>query len=195
MVSRPVEKDLDKILKLAGLDGTDGDSEGDTKIVVVGNKGSGKTSFIECFVTEECIYPELNQPRQWRKSVGFGGDRKLIDFVLRELPASDDLAHIRARAYRNSRAVVICYSIADRESWEAIPKWHEEVKQFLPDAKVFVVGNKMEQRKNETPVSRKEGKDMARSIGADKYYEISAYTGKYVPDVVLSIEERLKPSK
>ncbi|GBO35859.1 hypothetical protein AVEN_193309-1, partial [Araneus ventricosus] len=46
---------------------------------------------------------------------------------------------------------------------------------------------------SETPVSRKEGKDMARKIGADKYYEISAYTGKYVTDMVLSIEKRLKP--
>ncbi|GBM98164.1 hypothetical protein AVEN_240069-1, partial [Araneus ventricosus] len=148
MASASSKQDMAKILNLAGLDGSDVGSAGDIKIVVIGNKGSGKTSFIQCFVTDECVCPELNQPRLWRKTIGYGGPKNEFNVVLRELPSSDNLAHIRAQAYLNAQVIVICYSVADRESWEAIPKWFNEARAFLPQAKLFVVGNKMEQRKN-----------------------------------------------
>ncbi|GFT48621.1 uncharacterized protein NPIL_134941 [Nephila pilipes] len=184
------DDEREEILKLAGLSQTTSWEEDEKKIVVVGNKGCGKSYLVQCFVTEDLLDPEYEISDIYRKRVVCNGME--LNMVFRELPSSDSDLDIRARAYPGSVGVFLCFAINDRQSFLDIPKWHQEAKKYVPDAKMFVIGCKMDTRVNDGPVGRKEGKDMGRSVEATKYYECSAVNGHHVAEMCLIIEEKLR---
>ncbi|GFR30909.1 uncharacterized protein TNCT_558971 [Trichonephila clavata] len=188
----PEDDEKEAILKLAGLTEDPLQEEGEKKLVAVGNKGCGKSSFIQCFLSEDRLYSEYVTEILHRKDVVFNG--QILKMVFREMPSSDSEfdVDVRARAYPGSAGVFLCFAIDDRQSFLDIPKWHEEAKKYVPDAKFFMMGCKMDTRVNDGPVGRKEGKDMGRSIQAVKYYECSALHGLHIADMCLTIEEKLR---
>ncbi|GFT55077.1 uncharacterized protein TNCV_2325751 [Trichonephila clavipes] len=188
----PEDDENEAILKLAGLIEDTAKEEGEKKLVAVGNKGCGKSSFIQCFLSEDRLYPEYVTPELQRKEIVFNG--QTLKIVFREMPSSNSEfdVDVRARAYPGSAGVFLCFAIDDRQSFLDIPKWHKEAKKYVPDAKFFVIGCKMDTRVDDGPVGRKEGKDMGRSVQAVKYYECSAVNGLHVADMCLIIEEKLR---
>ncbi|GFT48619.1 uncharacterized protein NPIL_134931 [Nephila pilipes] len=136
------------------------------KIVVVGNKGCGKSSFLRSFLTDG-LDQEYDDSEICRKS-------RLRSITFLELPSSDSCLDIRSRAYPGSLGVLLCFAINDRRSFLDIPKWHREAMRFIPCAEMFLVGCKMDTRVESGPVGREEGKDMSRFVRAIRYYELSS---------------------
>ncbi|GFR30905.1 uncharacterized protein TNCT_558951 [Trichonephila clavata] len=167
----------EKILKLAGLSKSTKREEGEKKFVAVGNKACGKTSFIECFILTDNLHPEIHTLDPMRKVIV--RNNQLLNLVFRELPSSDSEfdVDVRARAYPGSAVVFLCFAIDDRHSFGDIFKWHAEAKKYVPDAKFFVIGCKMDTRVDDGSVSREEGLNMSGCIRATKYYECSAMSG------------------
>ncbi|GFR30908.1 uncharacterized protein TNCT_558961 [Trichonephila clavata] len=167
----------EEILKLAGLSKSTKREEGEIKFVVVGNKECGKSSFIEYFLMQENSHTEI--PTLEPKLKVMFTDHQLLNLVFRELPPSDSEFHrdVRARAYPGSEVVFLCFAIDDRQSFGDIFKWHAEAKTYVPDAKFFVIGCKMDTRVDDGSESREEGLNTSSSIQAIKYYECSAVSG------------------
>ena len=75
--------------------------------------------------------------------------------------------------YRGAVVVFLVYSIADRQSFDAIDKWLADMQgKTGGESIIFLVGNKIDLA-NERAVSFREGKEKALSIGAE-FHEVSA---------------------
>uniref|UniRef100_A0A914PGU4 Uncharacterized protein n=1 Tax=Panagrolaimus davidi TaxID=227884 RepID=A0A914PGU4_9BILA len=89
----------------------------------------------------------------------------------------------------------MCFSIISPETLKDIPKyWIPEVRHFCPNIPFILVGIQKDlrndpktiaelARKNHEPVKYKQGKAMAKKIGAFAYVECSAVTKEGVHEV------------
>ncbi|VDO43903.1 unnamed protein product [Onchocerca flexuosa] len=91
---------------------------------------------------------------------------------------------------RNAIAAIIVYDITDRESFQEIKKWANEVERgsIIP-VSLFVVGNKLD-LENARVVQHREGAQYAEQIGA-AFHETSAMNGKGVREVITAVAEHL----
>ena len=110
------------------------------KIVAVGSGGVGKTSLIRRFA--------LNK---------FGTNYVMtlgVDFTTKELTVFDKFVKIvcvdtagqeyygkiRPSYYSGATAAFIVFDITNRNSFESLPKWIAELRQYLPNIPIAIVG-------------------------------------------------------
>ncbi|KAL7849164.1 hypothetical protein SRHO_G00207870 [Serrasalmus rhombeus] len=135
------------------------------KCVVAGDKSVGKTELLKN--TNEKI------------TVG----SKSIKLVLRETVGQNQDDRSRPVAYGGTNVFILCFSISNRRSFDNIKvMWYPEVSQHSPEVPFLLVGTKKDLRRdlkkqNLTPVTKKQGKALAKEIKAVKYLECSTVEG------------------
>uniref|UniRef100_A0A3B5MHP5 Rho family GTPase 2 n=1 Tax=Xiphophorus couchianus TaxID=32473 RepID=A0A3B5MHP5_9TELE len=89
-------------------------------------------------------------------------------------------------AYPDSDAVLICFDISRPETLDSvIKKWQGETQEFCPNAKVVLVGCKLDMRTDVNtlrelskqrliPVTHEQGSAIARQMGAVAYVECTS---------------------
>uniref|UniRef100_A0A3P9KJT5 Rho family GTPase 2 n=1 Tax=Oryzias latipes TaxID=8090 RepID=A0A3P9KJT5_ORYLA len=94
--------------------------------------------------------------------------------------------NVRPLAYTDSDAVLICFDISRPETLDSvIKKWQGETQEFCPQAKVVLVGCKLDMRTDVNtlrelskqrliPVTHEQGSAIARQIGAVAYVECTS---------------------
>jgi len=115
-------------------------------------------------------------------------DNENILLHLWDTAGQEDYDRLRPLSYPGADVVLLCFSLVTRESYDAIrEKWFPEVNHYVPNIPHILVGTKVDLRDSETadphtteytPISTKEGKEMAEQIKAAKYLEVSAKTRK-----------------
>ncbi len=89
---------------------------------------------------------------------------------------------LRPLAYVNADLFFICFSLVSRSSFESVTTmWKPEVSHYRPEAKILLVGTKLDLRSNtekldEAHVSTEEGMALAKEISAIGYAECSVLT-------------------
>lgn len=149
------------------------------KVVIAGDGNVGKTSLI----------------RRWCEGK-FSASRVMtigVDFQTKvvELPGGAvklsiwDVAGqarfqpMRPGFYRGSRAVALVFDVTDDASFGNLPRWRDEIRQSVAQAKFLVVGNKIDLTRR---VLAQAGQRFAEAIGAP-YVETSAATSAGVPQL------------
>jgi len=75
--------------------------------------------------------------------------------------------------YRGAHGIILCYAINNRESFEKIEFWMEEIRQYASkDICIVLVGNKCD-LPDKRVVSIEEGRQKAEALGM-KFFETSA---------------------
>uniref|UniRef100_A0AAQ6A6L9 Rho family GTPase 2 n=1 Tax=Amphiprion ocellaris TaxID=80972 RepID=A0AAQ6A6L9_AMPOC len=94
--------------------------------------------------------------------------------------------NVRPLAYPDSDAVLICFDISRPETLDSvIKKWQGETQEFCPNAKVVLVGCKLDMRTDVNtlrelskqrliPVTHEQGSTIARQMGAVAYVECTS---------------------
>ncbi|KAG9350101.1 hypothetical protein JZ751_026454, partial [Albula glossodonta] len=94
--------------------------------------------------------------------------------------------NVRPLAYPDSDAVLICFDISRPETLDSVlKKWQGETQEFCPNAKVVLVGCKLDMRTDLNtlrelskqrliPVTHEQGTALARQIGAVAYAECTS---------------------
>ncbi|MBN3312071.1 RND2 protein, partial [Atractosteus spatula] len=94
--------------------------------------------------------------------------------------------NVRPLAYPDSDAVLICFDISRPETLDSVlKKWQGETQEFCPNAKVVLVGCKLDMRTDLNtlrelskqrliPVTHEQGSTLARQIGAVAYVECTS---------------------
>ena len=79
--------------------------------------------------------------------------------------------------YRNSSLAIIVYAINSKTSFESIEMWLKELRTHSnPDAKVFLIGNKVDLEK-ERVISKEEGEKFKENNKLNLFMEASAKSG------------------
>ncbi len=158
------------------------------KFVVLGDHEVGKTSIIRRFV-------EKRYTTDYRATIGlnvlshefeFFGNQ--IGVTLYDIGAQKFFRRFRKVYYSGAQATFIVFDLTNRESFENIQSWYEELKLFTPeeDIPIVIVGNKTDLTE-ERKVFYQEGAKLANNLSQREkikisYIETSALNGSNVED-------------
>ncbi len=160
------------------------------KAIIIGDSAVGKSSMLLRYLsdkfTEECLH-----------TIG-------IDFKIKDVMIDGQIVklhiwdmsgqkHLRPPSsesyYLAASAIVFTYDIGNRESFENLTKWVEEVKNHGNDSQIkILVGTKYDTEDKQ--VTTEEARAFAHTSGCVDYFETSALTGKNVNKVFVSIANR-----
>jgi small GTP-binding protein len=111
------------------------------------------------------------------KLVPFPQKNMVVRLQLWDLAGQTHFSFVRPTFYRGSTAAVFTYDITKRETFEHLKEWISEARQYIKEAPIVIVGNKIDLI-DERVVSKREGEAFAQDIGALGFYETSAKTGE-----------------
>ena len=93
--------------------------------------------------------------------------------------------------YRNSSLAIIVYSINSKASFESIDMWLKELRTHSnPDAKVFLIANKIDLEKDRK-ISKEEGEKFKEVNKLDYFMEASAKTGVNAQNIFVQAAKML----
>ena len=153
------------------------------KFVIVGNHEVGKTSLIRQFV-------ERKFSHDYRATIGlnifahnFDFQGNEINVQLWDIGAQQYFKRFRKIYYSGAEAAFIVFDITNRESFENIKVWYEELNQLIDEKNIpiIIVGNKVDLSQQRV-VSTAEGEELAKSLSETgiSYIETSALSGENV---------------
>ncbi|GAB4325204.1 MAG: hypothetical protein Kow0069_31110 [Promethearchaeota archaeon] len=163
------------------------------KFVILGEAGVGKTSIVVRFVenrfqTDYRATIGLNVLTHGHKLVA--GDEMTVNFSIWDVGSQAYFKRVRTTYYVGANAAFVVFDLTDRASFEAVPRWVEEMEKFAGRQVVYVViGNKLD-LEDQRAVSREEAVELAVRLGAS-YMETSAKTGSHVEDAFTLLAYKL----
>jgi small GTP-binding protein len=133
---------------------------------------------------------------KYKTKVTIGGAEYNVQ--LWDTAGQEELENVRVLSYPNTDCFILCFSVADRRSFENCrTKWFEEVKtqHGAGDPIYMIVGTKTDLRDSAPDaVLLQEGKALAQQVGAFAYVECSAMQNENVTEVFdRAINQILKP--
>jgi Ras-related C3 botulinum toxin substrate 1 len=176
------------------------------KLVVVGDGAVGKTCLL-------IAYTSNSFPREYVPTV-FDNytahvmvEGRTISLGLWDTAGQEDYDRLRPLSYPQTDVFLLCFSLVNSTSFKNVKmKWLREVRHHCPNAKLILVGTKLDAREDKDalekmppgmkPVETTEGEALAKEIGAIRYMECSALTQKGLKNVFdAAIKAILLPNK
>ena len=146
------------------------------KLIVVGNQGTGKSCILNRFVNEtfeENYQATIGLDFQSKNVTIHDQDVRLI---LYDTAGQEKFRSLIPMYIREAQIILLIYDITDRESFDSMPKWIQEVLQVKNSEAVFVlIGNKID-LEDKRQISSEEGKKFAEENNFI-FQEVSAKTG------------------
>ncbi|KAH9939637.1 ras-domain-containing protein [Epithele typhae] len=162
------------------------------KLLLIGNSSVGKSSLLLRFSDEQWL-PEDES------SATIGVDfrvhkmevkGKKVKLSIWDTAGQERFRTITSSYYRGAQGVILVYDVANKESFDALPKWFAELETYVSSAVVkIIVGNKVDKEfSRQVPAS--EGQAFATRMGA-LFVEASAKTAVGVADAFRDVVERI----
>merc|ERR1712000_782583 len=135
-------------------------------------------------------YTENNFPVEYVPTVfdnfttGTEVDSTMINFALWDTAGQEEYARLRALSYPETDVFLVCFSVTDPDSLDNCrTKWISEVTHHTPEAKIVLVGTKIDLRDDKgcsdpNVITTQMGQSIAKELKAEKYLECSAFTQK-----------------
>ncbi len=144
------------------------------KIIVLGDHGVGKTTFLRNYMGDELrdkIYPTTIAVDYHSSFVNIYG--KKIKLVFWDTAGHEKFRSITSSYYRTVHSVILMYDVTDRSTFDNVKKWIGELDKYCDHFPVtFLIGNKTDRNRN---VSTDEGEDLKEELGFTDYFEVSSF--------------------
>ncbi|KAI0231938.1 Rho-related GTP-binding protein RhoC [Lamellibrachia satsuma] len=164
------------------------------KLVVVGDGECGKTCLLLVYCRDE--FPEHYVPTIFENYIAeLELDGHFVELALWDTAGQEDYDRLRPLSYPDTDVLLLCFAVDNPDSFQNVTdKWVPELNHFCPRVPVVLVCTKVDLRDNKKvcshlaeqqlkPVSRLQGRDLARKINAHAYMECSARTQQGVQEV------------
>eukprot|EP01125_Pyxidicula_operculata_P004442 TRINITY_DN1683_c0_g1_i1.p1 TRINITY_DN1683_c0_g1~~TRINITY_DN1683_c0_g1_i1.p1 ORF type:complete len:202 (-),score=50.15 TRINITY_DN1683_c0_g1_i1:114-719(-) len=166
------------------------------KIVVVGDGAVGKTCLLVAYTSN--TFPKEYVPTVFDNySANVRVADQIVALSLWDTAGQEDYDRLRPLSYPDTDCFVLCFSVVSQTSFSNVKtKWWPEVMHYTnnPNAKVLLVGTKIDLRQNEDlhkdllragmrVITAEEGTELSQQIKAEKYLECSALTGEGLKEV------------
>ena len=161
------------------------------KLIVIGDSGVGKSCLTNNAVKN--IFTE-----SYNATVGFEFftfnvklSGKIIKLQIWDTCGQELYRSLITNFYRNASLAIMVYAINDRATFENIEMWLRELRTHSnPDAKVFLIGNKVDLEK-EREITTEQGENYSKQNKLDLFMEASAKTGLNTQNIFLKAAELL----
>lgn len=141
------------------------------KIVLLGDAGVGKTTFVKRHLTGE--FQKRYEPTQGcemqKLRVTTSSGQVVFDFW--DTAGKEEYGGLRDGYYIGAKGAIILFDVSNRESIASVQQWLQAFRKVAGDAPVVVVGNKVDVA--DRVVRPQEGSALARKHRV-QYYDASA---------------------
>ena len=140
------------------------------KLVLVGDGGTGKTTFVKRHLTGEFEKKYIATLGVEVHPMGFHTSRGQIKFNVWDTAGQEKLGGLRDGYYINGQCGIIMFDVCSRITYQNVPKWYKDLVRVCENIPIVLVGNK---------VDVKDRKVKAKMITFHRkknlqYYDISA---------------------
>lgn len=159
------------------------------KVIIVGNGKVGKTSMLTRFAKGVMTdtYKKTIGADFMEKEISLPDSGEAVRLMLWDTAGQEMFAGLTRNYYRGSGAVVYVFSTIDRESFEAIHRWRENVTQECGEIVSVLVQNKVDLM-DEAKVTSEETEALAKELGM-KLYRTSVKDNLQVSEVFTHIAQ------
>lgn len=156
------------------------------KIVVVGDGAVGKTSLLMKNSNSRYMdyIPTVTDNYSYQKE----WNSKIIDICTWDTGGREVFDKLRPLSYPNTSIFFICFSVLHPDTFENVKLlWIKELRKYCPNTPIILVGTKIDLREDvkkiqnlkdldgKNPISKEQGEEMAKKIGACAYCETSTF--------------------
>lgn len=123
------------------------------KIVVLGDGHSGKSTFVKkAGAGAESKYSTQfgAEVTPVRLSTNFGE----VEFHCWDIAGQEKFGGLRDAFFVQTSGVIFMFDVTSLASYQALPKWHEQVVRTTDDVPAVVVGNKADVQKRAVPADQ-----------------------------------------
>ncbi|KAH7922413.1 ras-domain-containing protein [Leucogyrophana mollusca] len=162
------------------------------KLLLIGNASVGKSSLLLRFSDEQWI-PEDEA------SATIGVDFRVhkmevngrkVKLSIWDTAGQERFRTITSSYYRGAQGIILVYDVANRETFDALPKWFSEIETYVPSSVVrIIVGNKLD-KEHSRQVPTAEGAAFAKRQNA-LFVEASAKTAVGVREAFEDVVGRI----
>ena len=173
-------------------------SNKDIKLVAVGDGAIGKTSLLTVLKGES--FPERYIPtifENYTQQYNFEGN--IYNLHIWDTPGQDEYDRLRPISYQDAKLILLCFSVEKRQTFlNLTERWIMEVKYYCKDAKIILVGMKLDLRESGNPnhVTDEEAFQFCKENNFDTFISCSAKTAENInqifPNVVKSCQSKRK---
>ncbi|PRP86585.1 putative Rab5 family GTPase [Planoprotostelium fungivorum] len=161
----------------------------ESKIVLLGDTGVGKTSLVLRYVEQRFATQQLPTIGASFLSRTIWVDDIRIKLQLWDTAGQERFRSLAPMYYRGASVALVVYHVCNRESFEMTKSWIEELRSNNENhIIVAIVGNQID--RTDRIVTEEEGRIYAESIEA-RYFETSAKKDVGVEDMFLQIAKEL----
>ena len=136
------------------------------KIGLLGDEKVGKTSILNSFLDFEFQdnYLQTIGNEKFEKKVNLESARE-IKLVIFDVSGQKRFRSAALRAVRNAEGILLVFDITDKNSFDNIEKWLEEIKdEFEKEPIIILFGNKVDEDKEKWKISIEEIEGVAKNI-------------------------------
>ena len=148
-------------------------------MILLGDSKVGKTS-----LSLKTIKNEFNEDmlstigkEMFEKKITIEG--RTIKIKIHDTAGQERYKSIAISAVRNALGIMLVYAINQRDSFEALDAWLEQIKESDKEKPIIIIGNKCDLPAEKRTVTYKEGEEYAKKHGYN-FYECSAKNGDNV---------------
>ncbi|KAJ3228621.1 hypothetical protein HDU81_006034 [Chytriomyces hyalinus] len=172
------------------------DVEATFKLLMIGDSGTGKSSLLLRFTDDAWL-----QPDEVAATIGVDFKVKSMDIddkkyklTIWDTAGQERFRTLTSSYYRGAQGVIMVYDVTQRESFEHLSTWFNELETYSSNPLVvkMIVGNKVDKETGESArqVSRKEGEAFAKRMGT-LFIEASAKTRAGVKDAFVEVVRKI----
>lgn len=114
------------------------------KVVLVGDGGTGKTTFVKRHLTGEF-------EKKYNATIGvevhpmdFCTSRGKIRFMVWDTAGQEKLSGLRDGYYIGADCAIIMFDVCSRITYKNVPKWHKDITRVCDNIPIVLVGNKVD---------------------------------------------------
>ena len=158
------------------------------KTVIVGDSGIGKSSIMVRFAEDTFNYHYISTIGVDFKICTIQYKNKSIKFQIWDTAGQDRFRTITSTYYRGSHGTIVCYDITDRNTFDSIAKWLEEVKKYSINEPILILCGTKADLESKREVSSSEGLEFAK-LHNMKFFETSAKDNTNIKEIFEFIAE------
>ena len=167
------------------------------KIILLGEKGVGKTSLIERYVSNKFSNFEGPSITDAVRTKKYDVDKNLtVELSINDSSEVENLGKFPKSYYKDAHGAIIVFSLADQNSFERLDYWKEELNSNAErDIVICYLGNQADR----TADRKVKLEDIKNKVEDHLYYDVSAKTGNNVSlafeQLTIGIIEKQKEQK
>ena len=147
------------------------------KIILIGEKGSGKTSLIKRYVKNQFDASEQESGSAEQSKTIDIDSNLAVELTIGDTAEEEKLGKFTKNYYKDAHGALVVFDLTNQQSFQNLKSWMEEIHSNAPeDIVLCIIGNK-----SDLTADRKVKNEDAKDLAKDNiYYEVSAKNGNNV---------------